>query len=370
MGHPRSEEAGKLRVVVPRPSATPGRADSSREDTPPGSPEATISARGAGPLGSPRIVARGPDSQSGGMERSSSPAQPGCTRHGGWPGGPEGPDEISSRSPSGRSTRLDRPKGSLPGSHASETGGMARASLELGDGPGARDDGHAPPGGLVADGAMSSVSRSSLERERASPEAEEVPAVFDNFSANVVVHGNTINLGLWDTTGQEDYNKLRPSLCFMASCGHTEHSQLLYSQISNNRGAKVRMVAVTPNMSQMIMRRLMMLMRFLEKKRSMSQLYICQRKRQSKLLQSHKEESVPGPTHFRQLKKDKHNNEDPSPIMFFKETNTNRKVGCMSAPALDAYASMETKRSQSRPEDEHSVSGAQIVDEGLKEHIS
>jgi hypothetical protein len=115
MGHPRSEEKGKLSVLVLHPSATPGRADSSRGDAP--------------------------------------------------PGGPEGPE-----SPSGRSARLDRPKGSLPGSHASETRGMARASLELGDGPGGRDDGHALPGGLAADGAMSSVSRSLLERERASPE--------------------------------------------------------------------------------------------------------------------------------------------------------------------------------------------------------
>lgn len=37
-----------------------------------------------------------------------------------------------------------------------------------------------------------------------------VPTVFENYVAPVKLYGRVIELALWDTAGQEDYDRLRP----------------------------------------------------------------------------------------------------------------------------------------------------------------
>lgn len=63
---------------------------------------------------------------------------------------------------------------------------------------------------VVGDGMVGKTCLLVAYTTGAFPDSDYEPTVFDNYAGTLVVDGVTANLTLWDTAGQEDYEKLRP----------------------------------------------------------------------------------------------------------------------------------------------------------------
>jgi small GTP-binding protein len=86
----------------------------------------------------------------------------------------------------------------------------------------------------VGDGAVGKTSLLISYSTNSFP-SDYVPTVFDNYSVNLMADGKVYHVDLWDTAGQEDYDKIRP-----ISYSLTDVFIVCYSVISRTSFQNVR----------------------------------------------------------------------------------------------------------------------------------
>ncbi|KAL7038724.1 hypothetical protein ACKWTF_009672 [Chironomus riparius] len=94
----------------------------------------------------------------------------------------------------------------------------------------------------VGDGAVGKTCLLISYTQNEFPE-EYVPTVFDNHACNIVVDNKEYSLTLWDTAGQEDYERLRPlsypnTECFLLC--YSIDSKTSYENVASKWSPEIR----------------------------------------------------------------------------------------------------------------------------------